>query len=192
MTELVDIGDSCRLAPAPAASWLRAAAAGCPHRITSSYRDPVEQQRLRDLYLAGKYPAYAAPVGKSEHVVGNALDLKDPAIGWMRANPEYGFVFTDPTERWHVAYRVAQDQHVTQVSALPAVRTEEDDMIAIARLKDQYHDGRVWVGDGVTRRHVPNPRALADLQWQIGQGFFRAKTADVQLVDSLDWLGKPV
>lgn len=191
MTELVDLGGIGRLAPAPAASWLRATAAGCPPRIESSYRDPVEQQRLRDAYLAGRLQAYAAPVEKSEHVVGNALDLQDPAIGWMRDHPDFGFVFTDPSERWHVAYRVVRDQHAGQTTVPPA-RLEEDEMIAIARLKDKYHDGRVWVGNGVTRRHVPNPAALADLQWQIGQGFFRAKTADVQLVDNLEWLGQAV
>ncbi|VTR75860.1 hypothetical protein [Cellulomonas hominis] len=188
--DLVSICEGHSLAAAPAASFLRAVDAGCPVAIASSFRDRVEQQRLRALYLAGKFDAYVAPVEKSEHVVGNALDLKDPAIEWMRAHPEYGWTYTDPTERWHAAYRLVLDH--SAAAPRPPAPIEEDDMIAIARLKDQYRDGRVWVGNGIQRTHVTNPAALADLQSQIRNGFFRAKTAEVQVVDSLEWLGKVV
>ena len=128
MTGLVQIGAGHQLGTLAAASFLRARAAGCPLSITSSYRDPVEQQRLRTLYLAGKHYAYVAPVERSEHVTGNALDLKDPAIAWMRAHPEYGWVFTDPTERWHVAYRLVLDRFAGAVTppAPPAPLTPTD------------------------------------------------------------------
>jgi hypothetical protein len=52
-------------------------------------------------------------------------------------------------------------------------------------------DDAVWVGDGITRRHVANPQALRDLQYRIGNGFLG--NAQVQEnVDSLDWLGVEV
>lgn len=71
---------------------------------------------------------------------------------------------------------------------LSSTPTDKDtDMIAIAKLADDDH---IWVGNGVVRSHIPNPDALKDLQSQIRLGFFAAKTADVQIVASLDWLGK--
>jgi hypothetical protein len=130
MTDLVPIGQGFFLAPAPAAAWLRAAAAGCPQTITNAYRSEALQQSMRDTYLrqvaAGLHPTYVAPVSKSEHVTGYALDLKDPAIAWMRAHPDYGFVFTDATERWHVAYRFAMDRHLLPiVTNLPTITVGE-------------------------------------------------------------------
>ncbi len=201
MTALVDIGGGHRLAPAPAASWLRAVAAGCPATITSSYRDPVEQQRLRTLYLAGKWDAYVAPVEKSEHVTGQALDLKDPAIAWVRLHPDYGFVFTDPSERWHVAYRLVLDRHLTDTITPPrAADPKEDDMprrIIFARLKT---DPKVYRGDCLTRTWVPSQAAMSDIESMIREGVldpesfepFEGGHVKLHRVDSLDWLGKEV
>ncbi len=136
--QLVSIGAGHQLAPAPAASFLRARAAGCPLAITSSFRDPARQAAMRAEYdveladfRAGRRatkPTFVAQVKDSEHVTGNALDLQDPAIAWMRAHPDYGFVFTDPTERWHVAYRPALDRHAGEPapSAPPAPLTPTD------------------------------------------------------------------
>lgn len=130
VTDLVLIAPGHYLANPAASSWERAVAAGCPVTITSSYRSPERQAQMRVAYLAakarGEKVAYVAPVAESEHVTGNALDLKDPAIAWMRAHPDYGFVFTDPTERWHVAYRFARDQHLTDISPIDPI--PEDDM----------------------------------------------------------------
>jgi len=192
VTDLVPIGGGHRLAPAPAAAYLRAHAAGCPGGITSSYRDPDEQRRLRALYLAGQYPAYVAPVEKSEHVLGNALDLPAEARAWMREHPEHGFVFTDRTEDWHVAYRIVCDRCAGQPVPIPKHVEEDVTMIALARLKDMYHDGRVYVGDGVTRTHVTSERDLRDKQSMIRLGVLKAKTDQVHVVDSLGWLGKEI
>ncbi len=147
---LVAIGGGHSLAPAPAASWLRAVAAGCPVAITSSYRDPVEQQRLRTLYLAGQYPNFVADVAKSEHVTGAALVLQDPAIAWMHAHPDYGWSFTDPTERWHVAYRLALDRR-TAAPAAPAPLTptqKEKDAMLLMVSNTQSSMTAVIFGDG--------------------------------------------
>lgn len=138
MTVLVTIAPDHALNPAAAAAWSRAVAAGCPVTITSSYRSPERQAEMRAEYLValaswrrnpvGKKPTYVAAVQDSEHVEGNALDLQDPAIAWMRAHPDYGFVFTDPTERWHVAYRLSADRHLTHPTPPTPLDPQEDDM----------------------------------------------------------------
>lgn len=123
-TTLVTIAPGHQLAPGPAASYARALAAGCPAGITSSYRDPALQARMRATYLAararGEKVAFVAAVEDSEHVTGYALDLPPDPRAWFREHPEYGFVFTDPTEAWHVAYRAARDQHLTDPVNTPA------------------------------------------------------------------------
>ncbi len=134
--ELVDIGSGHRLAPAPAASYLRARAAGCPAGITSSYRDPVRQAAMRAQYEVelvayragrGPKPTFVARVQDSEHVDGNALDLPAAPREWMREHPDYGWVFTDPTEAWHVAHRLDRDRHLADAPPAPPARRQEDD-----------------------------------------------------------------
>lgn len=195
MVDLVTVGKA-RLDRAAAASYQRGLNAGGGGGVTSSFRDPAEQSALRVRYLAGNYPAYVAPVEKSDHVKGLAIDLPPADRDWWRANGrEYGWVFTDPTESWHMAYRIAYDRHLNDPVTLVKPNTvEESDakMIVLARLKDQYKDGRVWVGDGVIRRHIPNEGELSNLQYQIKMGTLRAKTAEVLVVDSLDFLGQVI
>lgn len=79
-------------------------------------------------------------------------------------------------------------------AARPApIEPEEDDkVIALARLKDMYNDGRVYVGDGITRTHVKTDQGLKDRQSMIRAGVLKAKTDTVHRVDSLEWLGKEV
>jgi hypothetical protein len=118
-----------QLDAAPAAAYARARAAGCPEGITSAYRTAAAQAVLRAEYLASPAThSYAAPVDKSEHVTGNAIDLTRDAAAWMRAHPESGFVFTDLNEWWHVAYRVATDRHLTDKTTPPVPAQETDDM----------------------------------------------------------------
>lgn len=130
--DLVTIAPGHQLDAPAAAAWARAVAAGCPVAITSSYRSPERQADMRAAYLAalvrGESPAYVAPVAASEHVTGNALDLQAPAIEWVRAHPDFGFVFTDRTERWHVAYRISADQHLTAPADPAPLNQEDDDM----------------------------------------------------------------
>jgi hypothetical protein len=111
---LVSIGGGKFLAPAPAASYQRARAAGLPPGVTSAYRSPEYQAQLRARYLADPVNnAYAAPVADSEHVDGYALDL--PAGGpreWMQAHGAlHGWIRTDPRESWHFAYRLSRDAY---------------------------------------------------------------------------------
>lgn len=74
----------------------------------------------------------------------------------------------------------------------PIEPEEDDKVIALARLKDMYKDGRVYVGDGVTRTHVTTDQDLKDKQSMIRNGVLKAKTETVHVVDSLGWLGKEV
>lgn len=149
---LVTIAPGHALTAPAAAAWARAVAAGCPVAITSSYRTPEHQARLRVAYLANPTKvAYAAPVNASEHVTGNALDLKPPASTWMRAHPGYGFVFTDPRESWHVAYRVAADRHLFDTPPpAPIDPTEDDDM-------SKWFPGFIVTRPGTTAQFLLSP-----------------------------------
>jgi len=59
--------------------------------ITSARRSLQDQIRLRNRYLSGKSPIYAAPPGKSAHQYGWAFDmarvgedaLGDPLLMWL-------------------------------------------------------------------------------------------------------------
>lgn len=71
-------------------------------------------------------------------------------------------------------------------------KNEEDDdkMLIIARKKGE---DAVWVGDGVTRRWVPNERALSDLVWFAENGFLKIKNnGQVFDFDEIDGLGVDV
>lgn len=103
--------------------YLAALAAGCPHAVTSDYRDPNLQAELfhenytRDYEASAKYDgkkwgtvwyyrrranartgkatvSVAVP-GTSTHETGRALDLAEPARTWMHKNGA-GFGFINP------------------------------------------------------------------------------------------------
>ena len=132
---LVTIAPGHQLDAAAAASYARMRAAGCPAGITSSYRSSAEQQHLRDLWEADPVAnAYAAPPGTSDHETGQALDLWWDAAQWVRAHPDHGWRFTDPTEWWHAAYRIALDQHLAEgTRPAPLTRTQPEDPMLIVR-----------------------------------------------------------
>ena len=131
MVTLVTIAAGHSLAPAPAASYERMRAAGCPPGITSSYRSSEEQARLRALYLAGQ-GAFALPPGTSQHERGYALDLKSAAAAWVRAHPEHGWRFTNKSEWWHVDYFIVADiAAITTAPAQGGAVPEEDFMAAL-------------------------------------------------------------
>lgn len=78
------------------------------------------------------------------------------------------------------------------LSGKPAapVAKEDDKMLIIGKTKN---DDRVWIGDGVVRRHIPDPRALQDLQWFATNGFLNIKeNGKVFTFDFIDGLGVDV
>ena len=118
-------GTSFKLDTGAQASLMRMVAAGMPLQITTAYRDREYQQRLRDLYLAGK-GSYALPAGRSLHEQGLAVDFRWSASAWLdfRAAP-YGWF--RPTgwnasnvatpEWWHWEYRARNDTHKGAIMA---------------------------------------------------------------------------
>lgn len=166
MTDVVPIGGGFYLSPAPAASWARAVAAGCPVTITSAYRSWDTQAAMRVAYekakAAGRKVAFTARPENSEHVTGYALDLKAPAIAWMRAHPDYGFVFTDPTESWHVAYRLSNDRHIPPVVIIPDLPTKPG--TGTAKDNDMVND-IIWLYQNLLGRG-PSPD---DILERLGQ-----------------------
>lgn len=193
MVTLVPIAPGHSLAPAPAASYARMLAAGCPLGITSSWRSPETQRYLYDGWMR-RLPgfAFALPPGSSKHEIGYALDLKAAAASWVRAHPEHGWRFTNPNEWWHVDYFLVAD--VANAPArpggsipAPAPAAPEDDMrkdLDLVRRKDQ---AEVYIGDGLTRRHVRTADELKDLQYRLT---LAGGNPEVQVVDRIDWAGQ--
>jgi GH25 family lysozyme M1 (1,4-beta-N-acetylmuramidase) len=66
----------------------------------------------------------------------------------------------------------------------------EDKMIMIAR---RNQEPEIWAGDGVIRRHIPNAKALSDLQWLGNNGYLTvAKGGEIASVGDLDAIGKDI
>ncbi|MBB5867361.1 hypothetical protein F4553_000740 [Allocatelliglobosispora scoriae] len=111
--KLVAVGEGERLAETAATRFRRMDAAaradGVNLRVVSGYRTYAEQQRLYDLYRAGRGNLAAAP-GTSNHGWGLAADLdvagQPGASTWLRANAaRYGFFNDVAGEPWHWTYR---------------------------------------------------------------------------------------
>src|SRR4029453_1786363 len=61
----------------------------------------------------------------------------------------------------------------------PAEPEDEDKMLIIATAPEE--NGKVWIGDGVSRYHIPNPEALANYKKLHGWGLLKIyKAGDVQ------------
>lgn len=193
---VVTVAPRAWLAPGAAASYARARADGCPAGITSAGRTRAEQEALYADLLAGRRTASVAVPGTSRHERGTALDL--PAHGpreWMTAHgADHGWIKNlVPGEPWHFEYQASRDRHLTDAPptiAAPAMATQEEDdhMLMLAQ---QDGDPRVWVGDGITRRHVKDPQEVADIQFKIRTGALKG-TPDVQVVSRIAWLGKEI
>lgn len=111
MTALTHLGGGLYLAPAAAASYLRARRDGAPAGITTAWRSREYQAVLYAAYLAGT-GALASRPGTSKHEVGLALDIPQPARAWFQTHGRaYGWIRTN-TEPWHFEYRLHLDQHL--------------------------------------------------------------------------------
>jgi hypothetical protein len=98
------------------ASALKAAASeymsitGKTVAVTSAVRTPEEQQRLYDDYKAGRSKFPAAPPGKSNHAVGNAVDIDSSTANEMA---QKGIL-----AKYGLGQTVAKDPvHIQQISA---------------------------------------------------------------------------
>lgn len=137
----VDIGAGKWLDAEAAASWARCVATGCPSQVTSAGRSAAEQQRLRDLYLAGK-GAFALPPEASKHVAGLALDLPWGGRTWMRANGAAHGWSGVPNEDWHFEYTPSNDTHKeTPMDPIFAARLAE--IVEWQRKQFEYQNKRL-------------------------------------------------
>lgn len=144
---LVKIDRSRSLAPAAAASYQRAIAAGMPAGdVTSASRTRAQQEALYKAYKAGDGPLASKP-GTSQHEKGLALDLSNDkddggaARAWMQKNGEaFGWVRTND-EAWHFEYQAAKDAKARAAAAAAARRRAITAMKRIQRILDVKADG---------------------------------------------------
>lgn len=122
-------------------------------------------------------------------VVAALLDLTGHDEGFACGHSEWA-----PTRKVDIGN---WDMHAMrgQVAAIlgnhaPAAPTpeEDDDMLILARQKDHPE---VYIGDGVTRRHVTTQAELDDIKWLMGQKILRGDP-EIRVVERIDWLGKVV
>jgi hypothetical protein len=147
---------------APAAASLgRAIAAGCPVDITSTYRDPAEQQRLYDGWCARK-PGFnfALPPSQSHHCMGIAVDADGAMQAWLVTHgAAYGWI-RDKNEPWHFDYVTTRDTHQEDDMAIT-----DDDVKKIAGAILNYKNPNVSGGDAdvyaLLRQSVSYSRAAA-------------------------------
>lgn len=134
-TAVVDAAGN-RLRADAAASYLRMLAAGMPAGGVDVFsRTMAQQQRLYDLYRAGKGPIAARPSATAPHIDGRAMDLhtttggkyapsaahvwltkggdgsSKPKTGEKLRAHDYGWRRTVPSERWHFEYDRSKDKH---------------------------------------------------------------------------------
>jgi hypothetical protein len=181
VTALVRAAGALLDAPA-AAAYGRTLAAGAPDSVTSSYRDPDEQMELFQGWLR-RLPGYnfALHPSKSDHCRGLALDLRGvKAKTWFRVHGRpYGWLFTDGSEDWHVAYRPQHDTHVDDrppAPAAPPTIPQEDPVLIVGNL-----------GKPGTVALVLNDGSWALIQEAASAGALRKAGIPVADVDAVTW-----
>lgn len=117
MAQTVDIGHGRgRLAPAAARSLSRIdAQLGRPLDVNSAWRDPEQQDRMHEAWVAylngGPRPNHgrALPSWSSVHCKGRAIDTDDTAL--ERILNDHGWFRTASDEPWHYEYFEHRDNH---------------------------------------------------------------------------------
>lgn len=146
MATITTIAPGHWLDTAPAASYARMRADGCPAGITDAGRTNAEQIALFTDRYTTNYAASAkfdrrvwqgrtywrkpgcdsaATPGESKHETGRALDLPAAAAAWVRAyGAPYGWIADlVPGEWWHFEF---EDVRVTYPTPAPATAQEDD------------------------------------------------------------------
>lgn len=156
-----------RLEPGAAASWKRMQKAGMPwSRLESAHRSAASQQRLYDLWRAGK-GNYALPPSKSNHVKGIAVDSHDKQQAWLdKYGERYGWTQA-PNERWHFDYSPAKDRELARIKARAAALKRLAELNAARKKLAAIQKILGTTADG-----IPGPktgRAWADLNLKATQ-----------------------
>lgn len=90
------------------------------------------------------------------------------------AHGDSGIARTDPGVQfdWAMFFRYTAEA-LSGVAAMGEVtpeKEEDDEMLIIGKLKGT---DQVWIGNGVTRRHVPNPETLDSYSWYARNGWLK-------------------
>lgn len=104
--------------------------------------------------LSGNTKTRTSTVGAHLHVV-TVADPVNYSTNW----PHIIFGCVDPTPLFGTTGLVLQGA-ITNASTTQA-QEEDDDMLVIARDSSAPDPDKTWIGNGVIRRHIPNPEILA-------------------------------
>jgi len=104
--------------------------------------------------LSGNTKARGQTVGAHLHVV-TVADPVNYSTNW----PHIIFGCVDPTPLFGTTGLVLQGA-ITNAATTQA-QEEDDDMLVIARDTSSADPEATWIGNGVVRRHIPNPEILA-------------------------------
>jgi hypothetical protein len=111
-------------------------------------------QEAQTIALSGNTKARGQTVGAHLHVV-TVADPVNYSTNW----PHIIFGCVDPTPLFGTTGLVLQGA-ITNAATTQA-QEEDDDMLVIARDSSAPDPEKTWIGNGVTRRHIPNPETLA-------------------------------
>jgi hypothetical protein len=107
--------------------------------------------------LSGNTKARGQTVGAHLHVV-TVADPVNYSTNW----PHIIFGCVDPTPLFGATGLVLQGA-ITNAATTQA-QEEDEDMLVIARDTSSADPEKIWIGNGITRRHIPSPEILAAYQ----------------------------
>jgi hypothetical protein len=128
---------------------------------------------------------FALHPAKSDHCKGLAIDLRGAeAKGWFRAHgASYGWIFTDKSEDWHIAYRSGYDQHINDV--------QEDEMDQETKDLLRSIDARLTrVESALATENNRSERTVASLT-RVEKGLQPVKDVSARAVNE-DWLNRVI
>ena len=114
-------------------------------------------------------------VGPHLHVV----TVADP-VNYSTDWPRMIFGCIDPTPLFGTTGIVLQGA-ITNAATTQAQEEEDDDMLVIARDTASADPEKIWIGNTITRRHIPDPGTLKAIQDMAGWGVYKIyKNGEVQ------------
>jgi hypothetical protein len=165
------------------------------HFVCSAGRTHCLVSPVDAAWHAGNPVGNATSIGIECRPEGTDADYAEVAalVAWLRNTygqnlpliPHRHWQATQCPGTWDLARidRLARDPAPAPAPApspAPPPPEEEDNMLIIAKAPD---DPRVWIGDGVTRRHIPNPGVLQAYQWLAKNGLLKiVGNGDVQTI----------
>ena len=146
------------LAPAAAASYARARAAGAPAGVTDARLTEAEQA---DLWRRQGHLGLASRPNSPQalHQQGIALDLPNPARSWFVTHgAAHGWSRPFPSkEPWHFVYSLVLDRHLTAAPPAPApAPTPQAVEVLLMRLIRVVQTGEIILVGPTLYQRVPS------------------------------------